>query len=106
MGWETRRGKGRYYTRSHRIGGQVHREYIGSGELARLTAELDRLTRVEREYDQEAWRQEKDLVLAREKVLVELDVSCTALVTLQLNAAGYHRHNFGEWRKRRGTKRS
>ena len=42
MAWETRRGtKRRYYTRSRRVNGVVQREYLGCGELARLSAEID-----------------------------------------------------------------
>ena len=46
MPWEERKRGGRYYTRSYRDkDGQERREYIGTGELARIVSEQDTMRR-------------------------------------------------------------
>lgn len=47
MSWETRRGRGQYYTRSRRVNGRVTREYCGSGVRALLMAMEDEMRRQE-----------------------------------------------------------
>jgi hypothetical protein len=98
MGWD----KGRYYTRSKRVDGRVVREYLGTGRVAELAAQLDALERGKRQLAAQAQRGEKAerAALAAEcKTLTETAdlVACAALL-----AAGYHQHKRGEWRKRRG----
>lgn len=51
MGWESRKGKGRYYTRTVREGTCSRREYVGTGPLAEQAAALDDYIR---EYRREA----------------------------------------------------
>ena len=48
MSWEARKGRGRYYTRSRRIGGKVVREYLGGGRIGEILAGFDMLKRDER----------------------------------------------------------
>lgn len=41
MSWESRRGRGGYYTRSYRHNGKIVREYVGAGPDAYLAYQLD-----------------------------------------------------------------
>lgn len=100
MGIETRRNGHSYYYRKTRQNGRVSSEYVGSGELAHLYADLDRSTREARAAEA-AHRRE----LARADRAVERDAwgllaECQQLAGLAMLAAGYHRHK-GTWRKRR-----
>jgi len=101
MAWETRNGRGRYYTRSRRSGGQVIRQYIGTGEVAQAIADLDALDREQRREVAEAFRAEcvrLDAVDAPTRAFCE---ACELLTHGALLVAGYHRHHRGEWRRRR-----
>ena len=101
MAWETRNGRGSYYTRSRRVGGRVVREYIGMGPLAEMIAAED----AERHSVRQASR------AARESCKAELERAAglvdrswrraSSLVEAVLVSNGYHRHHRGEWRKRR-----
>jgi len=113
MAWETRKGtKRQYYTRSRRVNGQVQREYLGCGELARLSAEIDTaadevqaalrtIAAQQRRHDQERREAIYGAILTP---LDALDVLCQAAMRRELLAAGYHQHKRGEWRKQRGGK--
>ena len=102
MGWEKRARGGLYYTRSKKIGNQVVREYVGTGPLAQLAAEMDALDRQRRQEEAEAWRTERECMEALETPIEELCQAAEVLAQAALLAAGYHRHNRGQWRKRRG----
>jgi hypothetical protein len=97
MGWE--RG---YYYRARKVNGRVVREYVGSGYVAELSAQMDAALRADREAERAAWREEK-AGLERLDAEVERLVELTDLVArAALLAAGFHQHKRGEWRKRRG----
>lgn len=110
MAWETRKGtKRKYYTRSRRIDGQVQREYLGCGEVARLSAESDKTARNAQTFlrEQEAhrrlqqWERCEAIYAAILAPLDGLDILCGAAIQRELEAAGYHQHDRGEWRKQR-----
>jgi hypothetical protein len=95
MGWE--RG---YYYRSRKVNGRVVREYVGTGRVAELAAQLDDIKRQERKAEKAAWQEEKarlDALDADVAALIELTelVAAGALV-----AAGYHQHK-RQWRRKR-----
>jgi hypothetical protein len=104
MAWETRKGGGRYYTRSRREGGRVVREYVGSGPFAELVAEMDQVARDEREDRARRDRGEREREREKMEALiapsVELGAAAEVLATAELVAAGYHEHK-GEWRRER-----
>jgi hypothetical protein len=101
MAWETRARGGLYYTRSRKVGGNVVREYIGRGEVAKAIATLDAADREERRERAEALRAEIerfDQADAGVRVLCDL-ADLLARDTLQ--RAGYHQHDRGDWRRKR-----
>src|SRR5512146_906783 len=107
MAWETRKGtKKQYYTRSRRVNGQVQREYLGCGELARLSAEIDAAAResqvnLRRIAAQQRLREQEQREAIYAVILAPLDaldVLCRAAMRRELHAAGYHQHRWGEWR--------
>jgi len=107
MGWE--RG---YYYRVRKVNGRVVRDYIGCGELADLTAQLDALEREQRRVKANELRGQKDELKALDTDLTTMSESIDLVARAALLAAGYHQHKRGEWRKRRertsksGTRRS
>ena len=101
MSWEQRNGRGRYYTRSRRIGGRVVREYIGSGPVAALVAQMDALDRREQAEVAEARRRRKAKADALDATVEAVCRSIESLTHAVLIVAGYRRHHRGEWRKRR-----
>ena len=104
MAWETRKGGGRYYTRTRQVNGRQIREYIGCGPLADLLAEHDRFEQIQREAEWRRLREEKaqDRELFQE--VDELDAITKTLMKKALETAGFHQHHGSEWRKRSGKK--
>jgi hypothetical protein len=102
MAWETRNGKGRYYTRSERVDGRVKRTYVGTGELAEIAAGVDVLGRAALTKRATALERERQQLQARDDAIADLHADGDLLVRAALVAAGYHRHDRGAWRRRRG----
>ncbi len=103
MGWETRARGGRYYTRSKKVGGRVVREYVGTGRVAALAAEIDAVERCEREHASAQLRAERDKERSQEATLIDYCRNTDAIMEQALLAAGYHKHK-GQWRRKHGTK--
>jgi len=101
MGWEPRQRGGLYYTRSRRVSGRLVREYVGSGELARLAEMLDAEERQERQQEAQERKDERRRLAELDDHLAQADEACRRLVQAELVLAGYHRHK-GQWRLRRG----
>jgi hypothetical protein len=97
MGWDS----GRYYSRSKKVNGRVVREYIGSGYLAELIAEMDILARERRLLDAEERRREKAELASLDAAMKALEEKTDLVVRAALTAAGYRQHKRGEWRKQR-----
>ena len=106
MGWEKRERGGLYYTRSRKVNGRVVREYVGTGPLAKLAAQMDALKRCQRQKEAHALREECKRIEALQTSLEELYEAAEVLTRATLLVAGYRRHNRGEWRrkKREGNK--
>ena len=97
MAWD----RGRYYTRSRRISGRVVREYVGAGCVGELAAQMDALERERRETERAVRRAKRAELEACDAPLNELNDLADLLAHAALVVAGFHRHNRGEWRKRR-----
>jgi hypothetical protein len=106
MGWEMRGSNGPYYTRSTRVNGRVVREYVGRGPGADLAARRDAERRAERRAETERWEAERARVEAADEAVVGWCNLAQALLGSALDAAGYHRHDRGQWRRRRGQKQA
>jgi hypothetical protein len=102
MGWD----RGRYYTRSKKVGGRVVREYVGTGRVAEMAAEVDAIERQQREAERAARRTERAELEALDIPLDELNDLADLLAHTALLAAGFHQHKRGEWRKRREQDRT
>ena len=102
MGWETRGRGTRYYTRSRREGRRVVREYVGTGLLAELAAELDQEERAERRQQTAALNAERDRLATLGAPTAALCDLADGLAAGALLLAGYRRHHRGEWRRQRG----
>lgn len=101
MGWEARNGKGRYYTRSNRQGRRTVREYLGSGLYGEYWAQVDADARAARAERAEAARAEVDELAELGKFVAAYVQNVKAAAHDALAAAGYQRHQRGEWRKTR-----
>jgi len=101
MAWETRNGRGRYYTRSQRVNGRVVRQYVGTGPMAELIALQDAERQAFRLQEQQAWQREKAAIEASEKAVSRSSAQLWDAIRLILTANGFYRHHRGEWRRRR-----
>jgi hypothetical protein len=101
MGWETRRGRGRFYTRSRKVNGRIFRKYVGTGLVAELAAQQDAEERAQRLAERERLQREAARWAAIAAPLTELSQLLDGLIAAALIAAGYHQHHRGAWRKRR-----
>ena len=102
MGWESRGTcRGRFYTRSKKVGGRVVREYVGTGPVAEIAAAADALRRSDQRAAAEARRVEQDRWAEAAAPLKELSRAADLLARAALLAAGYHRHSRSTWRRRR-----
>ena len=100
MSWETRPSGGRYYTRSIRRHGRVVLEYLGTGELAEIFAEDDKLQREIRNAEATQLKRERKRDEQIDQSLDLLDDLVDCLSKGLLIASGYHQHKRSEWRKR------
>ena len=102
MAWESRNGRGRYYTRSRKINGRVVREYIGAGLAGELAAAEDEHRHAQRCAAREALQKARSPLdwadRAITRVYTEIDWRCRAAAV----AGAYYRHHRGDWRRKRG----
>lgn len=100
MAWETRNGKGRYYTRSRKEGGRVVRVYIGGGATGEAAAAADRRQREHLASERLAHAEKAARFNAADDALAAFCTSVDAQLRAALLEAGYHQHK-REWRRKR-----
>lgn len=104
MGLEYRKGNC-YYTRSYRVNGRVRREHISSGDMALLDAGFDEVERMEalqaRRKAQMQWQEEREAAEALDAIVDSVSDKAAAMFRAAMEAAGFHQHSRGEWRKKR-----
>ncbi len=93
-----------YWYRSIRRGARVEREYIGRGMLADMDAAEDAAARIERAQAQASTQAARLECEALDAGIQAADELVSAAMKQVLEAAGYHQHARGQWRKRRETK--
>lgn len=104
MAFEARSSPGRaylYLSRRDPATGKVRKVYIGLGRRAEAEARKLALRRKQREDDNLALTARRSELRAVDELMDELDGAAAALMDAALLAAGFHRPNFGPWRKRR-----
>ena len=104
MGWETRRRGSSYYVRKERQRDRVVSHYIGGGAIGSLAALYDVREQDKRRRERKKERAERDRLAADDRTMEEFFAEVEETVRQVLEAAGYHQHNRGEWRKRRAKR--
>ena len=105
MGWEYRNGKP-YFYKKERVHGRVKSTYLGRGALALFEEQIAELQQERIEQERAERQQERAAFAALAAPLPGvLETVAAARVAAQqaLEAAGYHQHARGQWRKKRGT---
>ena len=100
MTWKYRGGRA-YYYESERSGDRVVSRYVGTGETARLIAQMNNLEREKRHTDREDERAEAGREAERSGRVQGVCLALTIAADALIEAAGYHRHHRGPWRRRR-----
>ena len=106
MGWERRAGSGAlYYYRTRRgPAGQIIKEYCGRGQRARAAADAVARSQTQRKEDHQAVREEQGRLAGPDSLMDELVGVAQLLLEATLLAQGFHRPNYGAWRRKRRGK--
>ena len=99
MAWEERSGKS-YYYQKRREGDRVVSEYIGSGYLATLAAQLDQIEQQRQVEAREQWYREQAKQAALDSEIAEYTRLVQTLTAAVLLASGCHRPK-RQWRVKR-----
>lgn len=102
MGWQERDGGRRYYTRSTRREGRVVRQYVGAGEAGEAAAAADQQRRATRDAEREAMRVALSRLAVVDAQVIALFSAAETATRAVLLMAGLHRHDRGQWRRKRG----
>jgi citrate lyase beta subunit len=100
VGWE-KRGKRLVYFRATKIKGRVVKQYVGCGLAAQQIALEDALRRADREAARAACHAARQWLREVERPAFVFTNGLKAIVRATLLAAGYRRHDRGQWRLRR-----
>lgn len=101
--WTVRNHGGRYYVRSSRTQGVRHFQYFGKGPAAQQAAAEDAEKRHKQLNLVQTRRDDDSLWRRTTAPLDQLNLVTMLLMRAALYVAGYHRHDGGEWRRKRET---
>ena len=102
MGW-VNRGEKRYFYRSVSVGGRSRKQYFGAGPAAELAAAADQQRQHLRVGERSGLRATEQAVDHACSLLHEAGQWTEVLVQAALLLAGFHRHDRGNWRRRRNA---
>jgi hypothetical protein len=94
--------RGPYYYRSVWVDGKPRQVYVGRGPDAELVARLEQVEVERRQLRRQGCDMARQEDEALDALLGELNELTEILTVAAMTAAGYHRHDRGEWRRRRG----
>ncbi len=100
MAWDQRG----YYYRKKRIGARVVSEYVGGGFSGTFAAADDLEAQEQRAQERASTQAARLETETLDAAIESADELINAAMFEALEAAGYHRHARGQWRKRRDTK--
>ena len=105
MGWERRRRgpTGGYYYESVRVDGRVRKRYLGRGDAGHQAADALQRRRQARTEASTLLQAEHNGTHEADLLAHMLREWAATLLSVELIAAGYHKHR-GEWRKKRVQK--
>jgi hypothetical protein len=101
MGWEPRPGGHYLYKSIRRPDGRVRKLYLGNGPAARAIAEIDAAAKASRRAEADKLAAERARLVPADEATAALARACQLALEASLTAAGYRRHNYGAWRRRR-----
>ena len=103
MAFEPRGSAGPYFYLGvrDRVTGKVRKLYLGTGDAARSVAAAIADRKSRQESDRQAVREAQDALRAVDALTAELDAAATLLMEAVLLAEGFHRPNYGPWRRKR-----
>lgn len=97
MAWESRGNKD-YYYRKEWINGKCVSSYVGAGELAGLLAELNQITKAEKEIKAEKQRKSRENIAEIDNDLDEIERKTKKIVESFLIERGFYKTSSREWR--------
>lgn len=108
MSWEVRGKHGRrYYYFAYRDSeGKIRKKYVGamaSEETALKVGMIESCLRSIRHYQREPQNEVLDVA---HRLVDQIDHACDSLLSAHLLMNGFHRLNYGSWRKRRAKEKA
>jgi hypothetical protein len=101
MSWERRGTRSYYYTTVRDACGKVVKTYLGRGERAEAAAEEVARRRAREAQERAAVHGLKRLLRGDDQLGERLDLAAEAMAIVALTSNGFHRPNYGPWRRRR-----
>lgn len=103
MAFEMRKSAGPYMYLGVRdpVTRKVRKVYLGRGDAARTVAASIAEHKARREAGRRAVREARDALAVVDALTAELDGAATLLMEAVLLVGGWHRPNYGPWRRKR-----